>query len=351
MSNPPSSIDTLIETARRAAARGDIERALAVLRLLERQYPDNARVKALIRALTRTDGPIDRTTTLLPTELPPPAQALPPAPPVPAAEAREEAPAYSEPAQLSPTERFLRREIRWPAYVVAAVAVGLILLLVALRSLGLFSSVAAPAPAALTPEPTAGGAPIPTIAGSDLSPGAPATIAAGTPIAPTTVAPASPAPSPTPLPPTPTPTREPTITPLPQLAFGEVIETGTWDVTLLQANHALLLNGTIGALTPRGRFALTLLAIGNNGDVEARFPADLLTLIDEHGNRYSPVPAASTAYLTALEPGHGDLSLEEPIPPGAGNLSIPVIFDVPSDARGFQLVVDGQAAGWLVPGQ
>jgi hypothetical protein len=135
----------------------------------------------------------------------------------------------------------------------------------------------------------------------------------------------------------------------PALAVGQVVDRGDWSVTVLRPEHLLPLSGSIGEYAPRGRFVLALVAVSNLGPAPAPLPADALALVDARGTRYPPVPAASTAYLSAYQRGlRGDLSMEEPVPPGAGIVSVPVIFDVPPDARGLTLVVDGAQSGWPV---
>jgi hypothetical protein len=131
------------------------------------------------------------------------------------------------------------------------------------------------------------------------------------------------------------------------LALGQVVDRGDWSVTVLQPSHLLPLNGSIGSLPPQGRFVLALVAVGNRGVAPARVPEELLVLVDNRGNRYAPIPSASTAYLSAYGRGvRGDLSLEEEVPADAGIVSIPVIFDVPADAGGLVLQVEGAPSGW-----
>ena len=75
----------------------------------------------------------------------------------------------------------------------------------------------------------------------------------------------------------------------------------------------------------------------------------LLVLVDRAGKRYPANPAISSAYLAAYGRGqHGDLSMEEAIPADGGNKSIPLIFDVPPDARDLRLLVQGAPASWPV---
>jgi hypothetical protein len=90
-------------------------------------------------------------------------------------------------------------------------------------------------------------------------------------------------------------------------------------------------------------------AIGNDGPTPAPVPVDLFALIDQTGIRYTPLPAVSTAYLNAYGRGQrGDLSMEDPIPADGGNKSVPLIFDVPEQARDLYLVVKDNDAGWPV---
>jgi hypothetical protein len=145
------------------------------------------------------------------------------------------------------------------------------------------------------------------------------------------------------------PTPAPSPTPRPALAIGQVVEHGVWHAVLLRPEDALPLDGSIGAFQPRGRFVLALVAIGNDGQAPAPVPPDLLTLVDQAGNRYSPLPAVSTAYLNTYGRGQrGDLSMEDPIPADGGNKSVPLIFDVPQQARDLYLVVNNSEAGWPV---
>ena len=135
----------------------------------------------------------------------------------------------------------------------------------------------------------------------------------------------------------------------PGLAPGTVVKHGQWSVVLLRPDYAVLLDGSIGALQPRGRFLLALVAVANDGAAPARLPADLFVVVDRDGNRYQPLPAASTAYLDAYGRGQrGDLSMEDMIPADGGNKSVPLIFDVPERARGLTLLVSGETKGWAI---
>jgi hypothetical protein len=135
----------------------------------------------------------------------------------------------------------------------------------------------------------------------------------------------------------------------PTLALGEVVQQGPWHAVLIRSEDAVLLDGSIGTNQPRGRFLLVLLAIGNDGPATATIPADLFVVIDSTGARHLPLPAMSTAYLDTFGRGvRGDLSLEDSIPPGGGNRSVPLIFDLPAGAGNLSLVVKGQGKGWAI---
>jgi hypothetical protein len=113
----------------------------------------------------------------------------------------------------------------------------------------------------------------------------------------------------------------------------------------------VVLNGPIGSRQPNGRFILALVAVGNGGATAAVAPETLFTLVDQRGNRYLPEPALSTLYLETFGRGvYGDFSLGEAIPAGIGQVSVPVIFDVPLDARGLSLHLGDSVAGWPVQG-
>jgi hypothetical protein len=144
----------------------------------------------------------------------------------------------------------------------------------------------------------------------------------------------------------PTPTPQPTVA---ALAPGTIIEQGIWRASLLRPDYALVLDGSIGPLQPRGRFVLALVAVAQTGDGPERLPEDLIFLVDHQGARYRALAGASSAFLDTYGRGQrGDLSMEEPIPEGGGNVSVPIIFDVPETARALRLYVGGSALGWPI---
>lgn len=134
-----------------------------------------------------------------------------------------------------------------------------------------------------------------------------------------------------------------------ELANGQIVRAGIWTITILDTEHVRELSGSIGpALQPKGRFVLALVTVNNSGARPARLPRDLLALFDQDGQRYLPQPAASTLYLETYGRGRfGDFSAEDLLP-SSGNVSVPLIFDVPEQARGLSLRVGAAAQGWAV---
>ena len=120
-----------------------------------------------------------------------------------------------------------------------------------------------------------------------------------------------------------------------------------WRATLLRPVFALILDGSIGALQPQGRFALARITISQTGNQAAVIPTTLFTLVDDRGRQYQPLPAASSQYLRDYGASAGNYSMEEAIPSG-GNWDVPLIFDVPPDAKGLQLRFGDSQSGWAV---
>jgi hypothetical protein len=399
--NPLSAaaVRSLLTAAARLRQQGDIQRARVILHALVAQRPDDPRVwRALAdvaeseeerRAALRRVVLLVRASSAPPpagsspsaaappatpppvTPSPPPAAAapssgsppssavdphvqpavapppLPPAAAAPSPAASQSVP--SAPVDQTPKVRPERTVLPFPRrYAWIGIAItGAALLIVA----GLLANVRFPA-TNVRPEPTpplatleatgdaASAAPSP-----DVPPPSPIA-AAATPVAlfPATVAPTG-APS------TPTVSLPPTSTPAPTLSPGTVILRDVWTLTLLRPDHAVVLNGPIGSRQPNGRFILALVAVGNGGATAAVAPETLFTLVDQRGNRYLPEPALSTLYLETFGRGvYGDFSLGEAIPAGIGQVSVPVIFDVPLDARGLSLHLGDSVAGWPVQG-
>lgn len=362
---PPNSSSSdaaaaLLGTVARLRQSGDIARARALLRMLATQYPDDLRVwRALADVAEHEDERLTAVRRLA--ELTPPAATIPAgesaAPPktIAAYEPAAVAPPPVTPVeQIAPAQRTerLARRYNWVGFAIVGVA--LLLVVALLFSTNRFSIMAA----RQTPTPPLPGAeitsdaPTPPAEATSAPPAATAASPAET-TAEATSAPEAPSPTipPTATIPAPTATPAPTIPPRPTLAAGEVVTRDTWTYAILRPDHVVELTGAIGSLQPTGRFVMALVAVGNDGDSPSVAPADVFMLTDSHGNRYSPVTGASTTYLNTYGRGsHGDLSLEEAVPAGIGNVSIPVIFDVPADAQGLMFFIGDSPAGWPVTG-
>jgi Domain of unknown function (DUF4352)/Tetratricopeptide repeat len=367
---PPEMLAALLHTVRRRQQQGDPIGARVVLRALVTQQPDDPRIwlalatvattrdeqrRAIeqvialdpqntlaLRALERFDtSDVAQTSATLEARATDETALAPPA------AGTNEAPAITPAPVLTPVPEAERvRAIRWPLYAVIGVAVVLVLIAAAVLRVGPSPAAQAPTPAlpgtGLPPTaPVATAAPLPTTA-VGAAPAAAVTPNRGPGLIPSAVRPTNTArPSPPP----------PSTTPPPTLAPGAIVVRKPWHASLLRPEHAVLLDGAIGSLQPRGRFVLALIAVGNDGATPARIPANLFILEDRQGNRYPPTPAASTAYLNAYGRGqHGDLTLEEDLPPGGGNVSVPLIFDVPPGTRTFTLHMGDEPLGWAIGG-
>jgi hypothetical protein len=116
--------------------------------------------------------------------------------------------------------------------------------------------------------------------------------------------------------------------------------------------YATYISGNWGALQPRqGRTVIVLIRLVNNTGQTQVLPSDFFVLKDAQGRVYEPQPQASTIYLN-MYGGQGvaaDLSMEDPVPADGLTRSMPLIFDVASDASDlvfFARANTGQ--GWLV---
>ncbi len=131
--------------------------------------------------------------------------------------------------------------------------------------------------------------------------------------------------------------------------LGTILEHDGWQVTLSRPNYVQFLDGAIGDMQPGGRFVMALLTVGNRAEAPRSIPPDLFLLIDAQGRSYRALAPASRTYLQIYGPSHGDLAIDDPLPPGGSLYSIPLIFDVSSDATDLILTIGQQAGqGWRV---
>lgn len=382
----PEQIASLLRASVQARERGDIAGARSLLRALNVRYPGEVRFwlaratvaetrdeqrEALERALALDPdntlarrglarfATLDRGRTTPIVAAGAPGSAAAPARPSPRVTTPLEPPpstSYVPPevAPLEPEADEAEAEDvqapRWPLYLV----IGIALAVLALAALMIrpWESARQPEPTARPTVPLPGVVVVatpatqPTVGQMPTTAPEPTADAAIQPTAAQEQSTAAPAASPA----APTTAAEATLTP-PEVALrpGEIITSDSWRVTLLRPEHAVTLDGAIGPLQPQGRFVLALVSVSNVGPAGARIPDDLVALEDSQGNRYLPLPAASTAYLDTFgRAQRGDLSQEEPIAPELGNVSVPIIFEVPQDARGLRVFAGESPAGWPV---
>lgn len=363
----PDPIVALLQTARRARQNGDHAGARALLHAITARRPDDVRGWLLLAtvAANRTEQrhALERVLALDPTnqaarralEAMTAAQPIEPAPTI--APPVEQTSTFSEPDEEEYASDEPARTVRWPLYAVLGLAFTVIFvsgLLIWQQQQAQFSpATPLPASAAIaTTTPLPAGA-IATAANTTAPTDAPAIAATELPtVAPILTSPPEPTPQPSAAPivaPTAEPPPQPTATPA--INFAQFQQQDGWNVSLLKPNDAVVLSGSIGQLQPQGRFVLALVTVSNQASSERQLPVDLLTLVDGQGNRYAPIPAASTAYLQAYGEGQaGVVSMESSIAPGDVVASVPLIFDVPEAARNLQLTVNQASAGWSVGG-
>jgi hypothetical protein len=306
--------------------RAALERVLALA-------PDNPQASSRLAALAAVASAIPDTA--------PPPQDAPAAPVLVAkSETAELLAAEPEAENLAATSTAAPRRVLPPAAIWALLAVLAVLIVVLVAALFWWPGDEAATPKPEYPAIGATTAPLPTEAAPLPTEAAPL---------PTD---AAPQPTDVPLPtafPTLSATAAPTINPAPALALGAFLQQDTWTMSLLRPDYALALSGAIGDLQPQGRFVLALVSLANSGSQAQVLPPGTLVLRDNQGRTYAPRPNASSVYLAAYGRGQrGDLSLEDAIPPGGSFFSVPVIFDLPQDAKGLVLTFSSAPQGWPI---
>jgi hypothetical protein len=360
--------DQLIRVAADAAQAGNRQAARAILLALSREHPADVRVwlglagvaasrneqrEALERAVAL--DPDDESARLALARL-----AADTAPPAAAVAPQAAPPPGADHPQHTPFP--LMNAIAAGLILLLLVALGVVLGRAFLGGENAAGPTTPPTPV-LQAAPAGQPAPGATAAQAGDTPGAPtaAAQAEATAAPPTSTAPATPAgatatpplvPS-APLPVTAPPLPAATAAPAGQnltLPMGTPIDHDGWTAVLVRPDYVLPLDGAIGDLRPNGRFVLAVVAVSNNSPNPRVIPPDMFLLVDGQGQRYAPVPGASTAYLALYERAQrGDLALEDTFEPVVGLRSVPIIFDVPPDASGLRLTVNGAGpAGWPV---
>jgi len=154
------------------------------------------------------------------------------------------------------------------------------------------------------------------------------------------------------------PTSMPTVPPTPRpeptlLPAGAILTQDDWFLRFIRPTDTKIVTRSIGPFQPDGHFVLVLLALANNAPIDRHIPADMIRLIDAEGHAYTPTLQVSTHYLDIYGRGHyGDLALEDTVPAGGGMVSVPLLFDVPLDARKLLLTTNNQQQrGWSISNQ
>lgn len=339
----------MLQIAQQAISKGRLQAAQRLLQALSQEYPDEPRVWLLLAELpgpqpVAPSQPDDVSPQSDDAEEPPsPQHELSAAPVAPPPEQRA--------TQAEPDDHHtafpLLNVLAMLVIVLLLGAIGVIIGRNVMQTdpFALQSSAPATAnpvnPSAEVPDPTAV-SPSPT----SLPPAPQATATASTT--------ATPVPTLTPIEPTatamPVASPEPSPTTITELPLGSILDHDGWSATLLRPDYAVVLDGSLGDLAPNGRFVLAVVAVSNNSPETRILPPTFFVLRDDQGRTYSPVPQASTIYLTLYQRGqHGDLALEEPLEPSSGMRSIPILFDVPLDASGLRLTTPSSGgAGWPI---
>jgi len=128
---------------------------------------------------------------------------------------------------------------------------------------------------------------------------------------------------------------------------GNVIDAGNWDFSYNGISN--FATGPYGGAPPsRGRYEIVLITVRNNGNAPAQIPDGALVIKDGQGRVYDFNRAASVDYFNRI-PGSGDLPADAEFPPSNLLSSVPLLFDVSSDATDLVLFSrDNLAQGFLI---
>lgn len=122
-------------------------------------------------------------------------------------------------------------------------------------------------------------------------------------------------------------------------SVGRTIKAGTWEVTLTAVAEKIKVVGK-GDITyqAKGVYIVVPLKVSNVGSEMQLLGAEEIAVSDAQGREFRPtVSAVQVAYGL---PRGMEIILDSPLAAGASRESI-IIYDVPPDATGLQLVLKG----------
>lgn len=121
--------------------------------------------------------------------------------------------------------------------------------------------------------------------------------------------------------------------------INKPLQVDDWEVELIKPPEKVKVVGA-GNITyqAEGEFLIVFARVSNHGQEMQLVSRDLFVARDEQGREYTPVKSAvQVAYVLqhGMEP-----SLDSPLAAGRSRDSV-VVFDVPPDAKGLTLGLDG----------
>ncbi len=122
--------------------------------------------------------------------------------------------------------------------------------------------------------------------------------------------------------------------------LDQIIQSEDWSAKITQPSEQAQLVGEdkIVYQAEKGIFIFVFVEVENLSQALQVVPRDLLTLVDSQGNEYKATKSAiQVAYIL---PRDMALLLDSPMKAGEKRTSL-VIYDVPSDASGFNLLIKG----------
>jgi hypothetical protein len=130
------------------------------------------------------------------------------------------------------------------------------------------------------------------------------------------------------------------------------LEANGWLYDFNNPAYATYVPGTWGGLQPQqGRTVIVLVFVVNRTGQPQPIPADFFVLKDAQGRVYYPQPEASSIYINQAggRGGAADLSQQDQVPADGLTRSVPLLFDVPTDATELKLFSSAKPdQGWLI---